>query len=157
MRSESKAWVHRKAEKQPSHWLAARWLLRLLELFNRHYCCSASAGTAMLLEQHPDLIVNFSVNRPEQRLCRKDTGESKKLRKWSRGHQFIVRGGGHIDSWQPLYRLVYIHYEHCMHEPWLNARWSSVFVVLMACQWRSLLSYLDRRCCYACSLHAAAN
>ena len=60
-------------------------------------------GTAMLLEQHPDLIVNFSVDCPEQRLCRKDTGGSKKLRKWSRGHQFIVRGGGHIDSWQPLY------------------------------------------------------
>ena len=100
-------------------------------------------GTAMLLEQHPDLIVNFTVDRPEQRLCRKDTGESKKLRKWSRGHQFIVRGGGHIDSWQPLYRLVYIHYEHCMHEPWLNAWWCSVFVVVMACQWRSLLSYLE--------------
>ena len=28
-------------------------------------------------------------------LCRKDTG-SKKLRKWSRGHQFVVCGGGHI-------------------------------------------------------------
>ncbi len=33
-------------------------------------------------------------------LCRKDTGN---LRKWSRGHQFVVRGGGHIDTWQPLY------------------------------------------------------
>ena len=22
--------------------------------------------------------------------------------KWSCGHQFIVRGGGHIDTWQPL-------------------------------------------------------
>ncbi len=36
-------------------------------------------------------------------LCRKDTGKRKSLRKWSRGHQFVVRGGGHIDTWQPLY------------------------------------------------------
>ena len=27
-----------------------------------------------------------------------------RLRKWSRGHQFVVRGGGHIDTWQPLYK-----------------------------------------------------
>ena len=35
-------------------------------------------------------------------LCCKDMG-AKKLRKWSRGHQFVVRGGGHIYVWQPLY------------------------------------------------------
>ena len=26
-------------------------------------------------------------------------GEPKKLRKWSRGHQFVVRAGGHIDTY----------------------------------------------------------
>ena len=36
--------------------------------------------------------------------CKKNLGEPKRLRRWSRGHQFVVRAGGHIDSWQPLYK-----------------------------------------------------
>lgn len=35
--------------------------------------------------------------------CSKDTVERKTLRKLSRGHQFVVRAGGHIDMWTPLY------------------------------------------------------
>ena len=35
--------------------------------------------------------------------CNKDTGGKKTLQKWSRGHLFIVRGSGFIDTWQPLY------------------------------------------------------
>ena len=42
----------------------------------------------------------------DDRLCRKDTGREKRLRKWSHGDQFSVRGGGHIDTWQPLYRYM---------------------------------------------------
>jgi hypothetical protein len=36
--------------------------------------------------------------------CRKNLGETKRMRHWSRGHQFIVRAGGHIDTFQPLYK-----------------------------------------------------
>ncbi|XP_064384365.1 uncharacterized protein LOC135333325 isoform X3 [Halichondria panicea] len=36
--------------------------------------------------------------------CRKITGKAKRLRRWSRGHQFVVRAGGHIEAWQPLYK-----------------------------------------------------
>ena len=36
--------------------------------------------------------------------CRKNLGEQKKMRRWSRGHQFIIRSGGHIDAFQPLYK-----------------------------------------------------
>ncbi|KAK6169667.1 hypothetical protein SNE40_020669 [Patella caerulea] len=36
--------------------------------------------------------------------CTKDLGERRVLRKLSRGHQFVIRGGGHIDMWTPLYR-----------------------------------------------------
>lgn len=36
--------------------------------------------------------------------CNKDTGDTQKvLRKWSRGLLHFVRGGGHIESWSPLY------------------------------------------------------
>ena len=38
--------------------------------------------------------------------CNKDTGTRKRIQKWSRGHFFVVRGGGHIDMWQPLYEYV---------------------------------------------------
>lgn len=38
--------------------------------------------------------------------CNKDTGEKKQLQRWTRGHFFIVRAGGHIDTWQPLYEYV---------------------------------------------------
>ncbi len=61
-----------------------------------------SLGTNVLIEQHPQIAEEEALSSDEQ-LCRKDTGGRSTLRKWSRGHQFIVRGGGHIDTWQPLY------------------------------------------------------
>ena len=70
--------------------------------------CSAikliNVGIDSLISSHPDIAINAVVVDDEERLCRKDTGLSARLRKWSRGHQFIVRGGGHIDTWQPLYK-----------------------------------------------------
>lgn len=35
-------------------------------------------------------------------ICRKDTGEQKKVRKWSRGYQFIVGGDGHIEAFTSM-------------------------------------------------------
>ena len=58
-------------------------------------------GTVTLIHDHPNLLLESTHT---EQLCRKDTGLGKRLRKWSRGHQFVVRGGGHIDTWQPLYR-----------------------------------------------------
>lgn len=51
-------------------------------------------GTDKLISQCPALLHDSElVEAP----CSKNTGLTKKLRKWSRGHQFIVRAGGHID------------------------------------------------------------
>ena len=36
--------------------------------------------------------------------CNKDTGEKETLQRWTRGMWFSVSGGGHIHSWQPLYK-----------------------------------------------------
>ena len=36
--------------------------------------------------------------------CRKDLGDGRRLRRWSRGHVFIVRSCGHIDTWRPIYK-----------------------------------------------------
>lgn len=55
----------------------------------------------MLLKQHPQL----AEDAPEMdEVCRKETGEQRKVRKWSRGYQFIIGGGGHIESFTPLYQ-----------------------------------------------------
>ena len=62
-----------------------------------------NVGTAPLIESQPDLLQAITLTNPDEQLCHKDTGKGKRLTKWSRGHQFIVRGGGHIDTWQPLY------------------------------------------------------
>ena len=63
-------------------------------------------GTADLINSHPDIVAVSEVEDSQIELCRKDTGSAHKLRRWSRGHQFIVRGGGHIESWQPLFKYV---------------------------------------------------
>ena len=64
------------------------------------------ARISSLVSSYPG-IVQDAIVEPGETLCRKDTGSKSRLRKWSRGHQFIVRGGGHIDAWQPLYKYVY--------------------------------------------------
>ena len=80
---------------------------------NFNGCVLIHVGILKMLSNHPALSLNLEV---DDTLCRKELGDRKmKLRKWSRGHQFIVRGGGHIDTWQPLYRLVMLHACICMH------------------------------------------
>lgn len=63
-----------------------------------------SIGTSSLIKNHPSVVDLADLSNQEEKLCRKDIGKSKRMRRWSRGHQFIVRGGGHIDSWSPLYK-----------------------------------------------------
>lgn len=77
--------------------------------------CSYSAlssyyiGTYKLVSENPALLETPGERLPQCGIeCRKETGGKKKLRKWSRGHQFIVRAGGHIDAWQPIYKYVQI-------------------------------------------------
>lgn len=65
-----------------------------------------------LIKGHPQLIENCIIQEVG---CKKDTGEKSKLRKWSRGHQFVVRAGGHIDDWQPLYKCVSMYKRLCSH------------------------------------------
>ena len=74
-------------------------------MVNKYYYTSAfhtNAGTSHLVSNsnHKLLSVTSLFNQAGV-LCHKDTG-GRKLRKWSRGHQFIVRSGDHIDTWQPL-------------------------------------------------------
>ena len=56
------------------------------------------------MQQYPELVAEDSSQDNE--ICRKDTGELKKIRKWPRGYQFIVGGGGHIEAFTPLYEYV---------------------------------------------------
>ena len=49
-------------------------------------------------------MLNYIMIEPEPTVCNKDTGLKQRMQKWSRGHLFIVRGGGIIDKWSPLFR-----------------------------------------------------
>ena len=66
-------------------------------------CVYTLVGLHHLLLQHPSL---GSADVISEQICWKETGERKKLRRWSRGHQFIIRAGGNIDLFQPLYMEV---------------------------------------------------
>ena len=56
-------------------------------------------GTHALVSANPTLLKEAGKTvSPSGIECRKETGGKKRLRKWSRGHQFIVRAGGHIDA-----------------------------------------------------------
>ena len=60
-------------------------------------------GSSALLFEHPELA-NDEGFSTDLHLCRKDTGEWSRVRKWSRGYQFVVGGGGHIEAFAPLYQ-----------------------------------------------------
>ena len=63
------------------------------------------SGTTDIIDKFPkmsaDLDDEDSSSKPS---CNKETGEKKCIQRWTRGHFFVVRGGGHIDTWQPLYQ-----------------------------------------------------
>ena len=58
--------------------------------FSDFYCL----GVSELITAHPDIVNDITLENPSEPLCRKDWEKADKLRKWSRGHQFVVRGGG---------------------------------------------------------------
>ena len=66
----------------------------------------SNTGIDKIIEAHPDILEGAETT---EKLCTKNIGAQQKLRKWSRGHQFVVRAGGHIDIWQPLYKLVFYY------------------------------------------------
>ncbi len=67
-----------------------------------------NAGTYQILSEHPSLLHEATDTQSEVGtvLCTTNIGKTKRLRRWSRGHQFIVRAGGHIEAWQPLYKYI---------------------------------------------------
>jgi hypothetical protein len=61
--------------------------------------------------------------------CNKDTDGKKQLQRWTRGHFFVVRGGGHIDTLLTAKKLIDMdgvkraevaddfHFDSCMYRP----------------------------------------
>ena len=71
-----------------------------------HDCVYTLEGvdSEAFLKKTPSLLKDCVIDNNEDTSCSKDTGERTKLQTWSRGHLFIVRPCGHIDTWQPLYK-----------------------------------------------------
>ena len=55
------------------------------------------------MENHAD-ILNDCEAPSSASVCQKDVGERYKLHSWSRGHFFIVRTCGHIETFRPLFQ-----------------------------------------------------
>lgn len=64
--------------------------------------------TTKFLKDNQGLLgVSMEMDAEDEVACNKDTGEKQKtLQKWSRGLLHFVRGGGHIERWNPLFRQV---------------------------------------------------
>ena len=61
----------------------------------------------MMLKKNPGLGLSVDNDEEEEETrtkCNKDTGEKKRLQKWTRGVWMCVSAGGFIQSWQPLYK-----------------------------------------------------
>ena len=72
-----------------------------------HDLTQMRTGVTTVLQTHPGLssaVDHTDEDEATKTSCNKDTGGKKTLQKWTRGHLFVVRGGGHIDTWQPLYQ-----------------------------------------------------
>lgn len=67
---------------------------------------AVTAGTSSIIQSNP--VLSSQLDDGEEvstkPACNKDTSQNKTLQRWTRGHFFIVRGSGHIDAWQPLYK-----------------------------------------------------
>jgi hypothetical protein len=75
--------------------------------------CNLILGTGEFLSLHPDFVENQQ--EQESFECNKDTGGLKTFHCWSRGIFFIVSAGGHIEYWQPLYRLLNCAVYYLLH------------------------------------------
>lgn len=64
-----------------------------------------SQGNEEILSQPTSAALLADCAEETPTSCNKETGEKKRLQKWSRGHFFIVRGSGFIDKWNPLFRV----------------------------------------------------
>ena len=68
--------------------------------------CSLHLGPNELMENFLDTArhIDGRCNSREHSECSKDLEETRGQKKYSRGVIAMVRAGGHIDTWMPLYR-----------------------------------------------------
>ena len=69
---------------------------------------SSFAGNVGFIEKDQSALTSILEDclEPKPTTCNKQTGGKQRLQKWSRGLFFIVRGGGIIDKWSPLFKWV---------------------------------------------------
>ncbi len=79
-------------------------IYKLIVLTYMTLCCIWHAGVQEFIMQHPAVVDESLDSAVESTSCRKDLGEKGKLRHWSRGHVFVVRSCGHVDTWKPIFR-----------------------------------------------------
>ena len=70
-----------------------------------YWTVNSPSGTDKFFTKHRDLCnLTGGASEDHEPVCKKDTGaKQKSLQKWSRGLLHFVHGGGHIESWSPLF------------------------------------------------------
>lgn len=107
----------------------------LSQLGNSAVMCQ---GNTEFIETEYDAMSNVlsECTEPRPTSCNKDTGAKQRLQKWSRGHLFIVRGGGIIDKWNPLFKsespsqvfMIVLSWLFVILKSLNPANWSKIFV-----------------------------
>ena len=117
--------------------------------YTYHYCgiipyLIVTAGGQSFLRSHPSAAAGISelADATTSSRCSKDLGHRNTLRKMSRGHQFIVRAGGHIDAWSPLYQSESVGQVFLILISWLYL----VVKDMPVSQWRSIWLAYDNMC-----------
>ena len=88
-----------------------RSLMKWRVAYYHHLCYT---GTHHFIEEHVKILKECDVPKNVY-TCHKDIGEKSKLQCRSRGHLFIVRTCGHIETWRPLYRYM------CSYRTWFSS------------------------------------
>ena len=69
--------------------------MHVFSLLNMHACRNFRIDSSVIDYTDED--------KDTKTACNKDTGTRHKLQKWTQD-LFVVHGGGHIETWQPLYQ-----------------------------------------------------
>ena len=94
--------------------IALRWWIYYFNHYCHYFCWKFKQfvfqlGNTEFIEKEADAVnsILHDCFETEPTACNKETGAKQRLQKWSRGHLFIVRGGGIIDKWSPLFKWVW--------------------------------------------------
>ena len=75
-------------------------------MVHEHACMHNYVSVSEMLKRNPEHAASVDSTDEDEttkNIMQQRHWWKKNSTEWTRGHLFIVCGGGHIDTWQPLY------------------------------------------------------